>query len=161
MPYSRLDCVMTAPEQGMVIAVAAFTTEPEKLFHALTDPVEIGRWWGGRRGGSQVTWLGKAEAGGAWAAKGVFPGGRSFKATGLFLDVEPRLRIVQTWHASWDAMTPTEASLRFEAHRSGTVLSLVHTGFDDRLESCEAQAQMWWKVIKWMRPYLQNEALAA
>lgn len=157
MPFSKMDCVMTTPEKGMVIAVATFTVRGDRLYQALTDPAEIDRWWGGWRGGSFVTWSGKAEVGGEWQAEGAFSRGRTFSAKGAFLEIEPGNRFVQTWHSSWDDMVATQASLRFEAVAEGTTLSLVHMGFQGREAALQAQAQIWWRVIKWLRPYLQGE----
>ncbi len=156
MPFSRLDCVMTAADTGMVIVAAAYATDPDRLFQAITEPVEIGRWWGGGRGGSYVTWTGKAVPGGAWRAEGVFSRNRSFVASGHFLEIDPGRRMVQTWAADWDDMAVTEASMLFEPIEGGVMLTLVHKGFKDREQSCQAQAQMWWRVIKWLRPYLQD-----
>jgi len=157
MSFSRTDCVMTAPDTGMVIVVAAFAADGNRLFHAMTDPAEITLWWGGRRGGSSVTWRGRPEVGSDWFAEGVFSRGRTFSASGTFLEIDRGKRFIQSWHASWDELIPTEASLRFEPIGGGTVLSLVHKGFLGRDSACQAQAQLWWKVIKWMRPYLQDQ----
>lgn len=157
MPFARMDCVMTTADTGMVIVAAAYVTDADRLFRALTDPAEISRWWGGGRGGSHVTWRGKAEAGGPWFAEGTFSGNRSFKAAGHFLEIEPGRRLVQSWHADWDDMALTEASMLFEPIEGGIMLTLVHKGFKDRERACQAQAQMWWRVIKWLRPYLQEE----
>jgi uncharacterized protein YndB with AHSA1/START domain len=161
MPFSQMDCVITNPETGMVIAVAVFNADAHTLFRALTDPAEIARWWGGRRGGSAVAWQGKPEIGGEWRAEGVFSRGRTFTASGLFLEIEPGKRMVQSWHACWDQLTPTEASFRFEAVEGGTMLSLVHKGFQGRDAACQTQAQFWWKVIKWLRSHLQEEGRRA
>lgn len=156
MPFSRMDCVMAAAETGMVIVAAAFATDTERLFLAMTDPAHIPRWWGGGRGGSSVIWQGKAEAGGAWHAEGTFSRGRAFSASGQFLSVEPGKRLLESWHADWDDMETTEVSMMFEPIEGGTMLTLVHKGFLGREKSCQAQAQMWWRVIKWLRPYLQR-----
>lgn len=157
MPFSRMDCVMTAADTGMVIVAAAFATDADRLFRALTDAAEIGRWWGGGRGGSYVTWRGKAEVGGVWHAEGVFSRDRSFEAAGHFLEIDPGRRLVQSWHADWDNMMLTEASMLFEPVEGGVMLTLVHKGFKDREQSCQAQAHMWWRVIKWLRLYLQAQ----
>lgn len=157
MPFSKMDCVMTAADTGMVIVAAAFAVAPDRLFRALTDAAEIGRWWGGGRGGSFVTWRGKAEAGAPWQAEGVFSRGRSFAASGHILEIDPGRRMVQSWHADWDDMALTEASMLFEPFEGGVMLTLVHKGFENREPACQAQAHMWWRVIKWLRPYLQDE----
>lgn len=157
MPFSRMDCVMTAADTGMVIVAAAYATDLDRLFHAVTEPAEIGRWWGGGRGGSYLTWRGKAEAGAAWQAEGIFSFDRSFVASGIFLEVEPGRRLRQSWSADWDGMAATEVSMLFEPVEGGSMLTLVHKGFLGREQSCQAQAQMWWRVIKWLRPYLQGE----
>ena len=157
MPFSRMDCVMTAADTGMVIVAAAFTTDTDRLFLAVTEPAEIAHWWGGGRGGSAVTWQGKAEAGASWRAEGTFSRDRSFSALGQFLAVDPGRRLLQSWQADWDGMETTEVSMLFEPIEGGAMLTLVHKGFLGREQACQAQAQMWWRVIKWLRPYLQRE----
>lgn len=156
MPFSRMDCVMTAADTGMVIVAAAFATDTGRLYSAVTEPAEIAHWWGGGRGGSYVAWQGKAEAGSPWRAEGVFSRDRSFIAAGRFLSVDPGRRLLQSWQADWDGMADTEVSMMFEPVEGGAMLTLVHKGFVGREQSCQAQAQMWWRVIKWLRPYLQG-----
>jgi len=161
MALSQNDCVMTSPETGMVIALAVFPVDAERLFRAFTESAEIGRWWGGRRGGSQVTWQGRPEVGTNWRADGQFAKGRSFSASGTFIEIERHSRFVQSWRGSWDGMLLTEVSLRFEPTADGTVMSLVHSGFEGRDAACQAQAQIWWKVIKWLRLHFPEQAQAA
>jgi len=156
MPYSRWDSVLTAPDSGTVIAVAVFTARHDRVFRALTDADEIHQWWGGGRGGSNIIWEGQPEAGTRWEAQGEFPGKRSFKAWGEFLSVEAGQHFVQSWHTSWDDANPSEASVRIKPIKDGTAMTLVHHGFINRREACQAQAQMWWKIIKWLRPHLQE-----
>ncbi len=161
MPYSRWDSVLTAPESGTVIAVAVFTARPDRVFRALTDSDDIQQWWGGGRGGSQIAWEGQPEAGTHWEARGDFSGGRTFTAWGEFLQVEPGQHYVQSWRTSWDEGNASEASVRVKPIKDGTALTLVHHGFINRREACQTQAQIWWKVIKWLRPHLQNHIFVA
>jgi uncharacterized protein YndB with AHSA1/START domain len=156
MPYSRWDSVLTAPESGTVIAVAVYTAKPERVFRALTDADEMQQWWGGGRGGSTIVWEGQPKAGTRWEARGEFSGGRIFTAWGEFREVEPDQHYVQSWHTSWDEGLSSEVSVRFKPVKDGTALTLVHHGFINRRDACQAQAQMWWKIIKWLRPHLQN-----
>ena len=157
MELSQTDCVMTSPETGMLIAVAVFPVEAGRLFRAMTEPAEINSWWGGRRGGSSVIWQGRPQAGADWRADGQFAKGSAFSATGKFIAIEPDHRFVQSWQGSWDGMLPTEVSLRFEPAEQGTMLSLVHRGFEGRNDACLAQAQIWWKVVKWLRLHFPDQ----
>jgi len=157
MALSQNDCVMTSPEMGMVIAVAVYPVDAERLFRAFTEPAEISQWWGGRRGGSRVTWRGRPEAGAKWLAEGHFAKGHNFSAHGTFIEIERNTRFVQSWQGSWDRMLPTEVSARFEQTAQGTVLSLVHRGFDGRDQARLAQAQIWWKVVKWLRLHFPDQ----
>ena len=158
---SPLDCVKIVTDAGLVIGGATFRVDEERLFTALTDTVEIGRWWGGRRRGSNVTWIGTPEAGSPWWAEGVFSGRRVFLASGHFLEVERPHRFVQSWQSSWAGLELTKASVRLEPGPEGTVLSLVHSGFCGQPEAARAQAQLWWKVIKWLHIHLQAPAPVA
>jgi uncharacterized protein YndB with AHSA1/START domain len=158
MALSQNDCVMTSPEMGMVIAVAVFPVDTERLFRAFTEPAEISHWWGGQRGGSRVVWRGHPEAGKTWQAEGQFAKDRTFSAKGTFIEIERPSRFVQSWQGSWDGMQPTEVSLRFEQTPQGTALSLVHRGFEGRDAARLAQAQIWWKVIKWLRLHFPEDA---
>ena len=158
MELSESDCVMTSQETGTVIAVAVFPVEAERLFRAMTESAEITSWWGGDSGNSSVTWHGKAQAGADWRAVGQFARGGFFSASGTFIEIDPHHRYVQSWQGSWDGMLPTEVSLLFEPTGRGTMLSLVHRGFEGRHDACLAQAQMWWKVVKWLRLYFPEQA---
>lgn len=162
MPVTRLSHVVINPKAGSLVAVADFKVPAERLFRALTAAEEIGRWWGGSKALPSVLWVGVPLRGTGWRAEGSRIGGRAiFIVFGDFLDVDAPRRIEATWHGSWDALSMTRLSLRFEpVAGGGSVLTLMHQGFLGREAACRRQGRVWYLAIRWLKAYFRAEAEA-
>ncbi len=159
MPVLKLKHVVIHPGSGSIVAVCDFKVPPERLFRALTDAAEIGRWWGGAKALPNVLWVGVPVRGTGWRAEGSRRAGRAvFTIFGDFLDVDAPRRIEATWHGSWDALAMTRISLRFEPVTDGSVLTLMHQGFMGRPQNCRRQGRIWSLALRWLKAHFAAEA---
>lgn len=110
---------------------------PERVFHLLTDPVELGRWWGPHGFTTVVTRL-DLVVGGGYRFTMQPPDGDPFHLSGEFLEIDRPSRLVYTFR--WEEPTPddreTVAALSLTPLDDTTGLSLSQGSFatEERLE---------------------------
>ncbi len=116
----------------------------EEIFRALTDPVELMKWWGakGTLTGAQVN----LRPGGEYRFELMSPGGEAGWVKGQYQAVEPPRRILKTWFSSKFPDLRNSVEIRLEPAPGVTRLTLVHGGLAGRTEACEEYAK-WWPDI--------------
>ena len=67
-------------------------------------------------------------------------------------------RIVMTWKADWDGGHVTTITYELQAIPGGTRLTLRHTGFGDRIDSCNGHANGWQRVLTWLCAFFPESA---
>ena len=73
------------PAQDAVVAEIFIAAPPERVFHAITDPQQMPKWWG-QPGLYRVTeWQGDLRPGGKWSSVGVGADGASFRVEGEYV----------------------------------------------------------------------------
>ncbi len=144
--------------EGLILATVEIAAPPERVFRALASE-ELVRWWGSADTYRTTKWTGDLRVGGAWRTEGVGADGTPFSVGGEFVEIDPPRKLVQTWRADWDGGNVTTITYRLEAIAGGTRLSLRHTGFASRTESCQRHANGWERVLGWLQGYFpQGEA---
>jgi uncharacterized protein YndB with AHSA1/START domain len=73
---------------------------------------------------------------------------------GEFLEVDPPRRLVQTWNYDWEGGHSTRLAYTLEAIAGGTRLTVHHTGFGERRDSCESHGAGWEMVLGWLHDYV-------
>ena len=139
--------------EGTIVATIEIEAPPERIFRALTS-AEITQWWGSPEMYRVIEWTGDVRPGGRWRSTGVGADGTSFSVEGEFVEVAPPRKLVQTWKAPWDGNNVTTITMRLEPTSAGTRLTLWHTGFAGRADSCDSHAQGWERVFVWLRGHL-------
>jgi uncharacterized protein YndB with AHSA1/START domain len=107
-------------------------TEPQRAFEAFTD--QIGRWWP----------MGTHSVFGDEASV-AFEGGRLVERLGSeesewgrVLEWEPPRLLRLTWRPGNPETEATELTVRFSAHRGGTLVELEHTGWERHAQGRQA-----------------------
>jgi uncharacterized protein YndB with AHSA1/START domain len=88
--------------------------------------------------------------GGRWRAGGRSNDGKAFAVEGEYLELDPPRKVVQTWKPDWDAPHVTTIAYQLDPIESGTRVTIRHTGFAGRPESCGGHAQGWERVLGWL-----------
>jgi uncharacterized protein YndB with AHSA1/START domain len=93
--------LVTTPTEREIHVERVFDAPRDRVFAAHTDPELIPQWWGPRRTTTVVEEL-DARTGGAWRFLSRDEDGSEIVFRGIFREVTPPERIVQTFE--WDGM---------------------------------------------------------
>ncbi len=139
---------------GVVLATVEIEAPPERVFRALTDPNEVVAWWGSAETYRTEEWSADVRVGGRWQGRGRSADGKPYSVGGEFVEVDPPRRLVQTWNYDWEGGQSTVLAYKLEPIDGGTRLTVRHTGFGDRRESCRSHGDGWEMVLGWLKAYV-------
>ena len=140
--------------EGVILASVEVAAAAERVFRALTDPKELARWWGSSEAYRADEWTADFRVGGRWRARGRNVDGRPFSVEGEFLEIEPPRKVVQSWKPDWDGGSTTTVTYLLDPIAGGTRVTVRHTGFGDRRDSCQGHGQGWERVLGWLQEYV-------
>ena len=143
---------------GAVLATVEIEAAPERVFAALTDPNEVVAWWGSEETYRTETWHADLRVGGRWEARGRGADGKPYSVGGEFLEVDRPRKLVQTWNYDWEGGHSTVLTYVLEAIDGGTRLTVRHTGFGERRDSCRSHAAGWEMVLGWLEAHVTRGA---
>lgn len=117
---------MPGQTEGLRLATTCVVAASrDRVFHLLTDPVELARWWGPHGFTTPSADLDLSVGGGYRLAMRP-PDGDVFHLAGEFLEIDPPRRLVYTFR--WEEPTPddreTVVALRLEALGEATEIAL-------------------------------------
>jgi uncharacterized protein YndB with AHSA1/START domain/uncharacterized protein YciI len=136
--------------EGTIVATVEIEAPAARIFRALTTGEEITRWWGSPETYQTTEWSGDVRPGGRWHAEGVAADGSKFSVEGEFVEVDPPRKLVQTWKPEWDGGNVTKLTIRLDPIAGGTRLTLWHSGFSGRPDSCRGHGEGWERVLAWL-----------
>jgi len=136
--------------QGTILARIDIAVPPERVFRALTTE-ELTQWWGSAELYRTTAFSIDLRPGGAWRSEGMGADGTPFHVGGRVLEVEPPRKLVQTWEPSWEAdAPPTTITYLLDPIATGTRVTVRHSGFGSRVDSCASHANGWERVLGWL-----------
>jgi uncharacterized protein YndB with AHSA1/START domain len=134
---------------GVVLASVEIAVPPERVFRALTTE-EITQWWGSGELYRTTQYSADLRPGGRWRTEGVGADGKAFSVEGVFREIDPPRKLVQTWKAEWDGNNETVITYDLEPTEGGTRVTVRHEGFADRRDSCRGHGAGWERVLEWL-----------
>lgn len=153
-------------DAGTILATVDIAVPPERVFRALTDSGEIVKWWGSPDMYRLTGWTADLRVGGKWKSTGVNAAdGKPFSVGGEFVEIDPPRLLVHTWEPDWDPATaqpPTSpaTTIRYQLDSisvgasEGTRVTMRHSGFGARRESCASHGHGWERVLGWLVGHL-------
>jgi len=139
--------------EGTVMARVEIAAAPDRVFRALTTD-ELTKWWGAEGEYRTTNFAIDPHPGGKWRTDGVSADGTKFHVEGEVVEFDPPRRLVQTWKPSWDGGALTTLTYALEPIDGGTRVTVRHTGFAGRPESCDRHGQGWERVLGWLNRYV-------
>ncbi len=120
---------LTTPSDREIVTERVFDAPRERVFASYTDPELIPQWWGPRRMTTTVDEM-DVEPGGSWRFVMREPDGQEIGFKGIYREVMPPERIVQTFE--WEGMPghaiiETATFEELDGRTKVTTTSLFHT----------------------------------
>ena|SRR5579862_9718557 len=144
-------------QTGTIVEEITIRGSAERIFEALTNPAERGKWWGAP-GQFQISRMeSDLRPGGHWMMEGDSYGGKPFHVGGKYLEIDrPRL-LVFTWLPDWQG-DATESTVRFDlAEKDGaTTVRLTHSGL--ATEASRTSHRGWPRILAWLKVHVEPNA---
>ena len=161
-----------SPDQNAVSAEIFIAAPPARVFQAISDPVQLPKWWG-QSGLYHVTKSSMdVRPGGKWRSDGVGADGQAFFVEGEYLEVDPPRLLVHTWKGSygpelttvvrWELEPQTVNALHPSGPRksgTGTLVRVRQEGFKGDVPSATGHMEGWKRVLGWLEAFVEKEAL--
>jgi len=144
--------------EGTILATVEIAAAADRVFRALTDANEIPRWWGSPDTYRTEEWSADLRVGGGWRARGRMADGRSFSVEGEYLELDPPRKLVKTWKPDWDEGRQTTVTYRIDPIPGGSRVTVRHSGFGERQESCKGHAEGWERVLGFLEKHLSTRS---
>jgi uncharacterized protein YndB with AHSA1/START domain len=130
----------------------------ERVYQALTDPVELCRWWGDEASYRCTSWNMDLRVGGKWRADGVNAGGHPFFVEGEYVEIDPPTTLIYTWRPSWREMQPTKIRWQLNSRQNGTLVLVTHSGFAGNEAAYRDHENGLPSVLMWLRNYASSKS---
>ncbi|MFZ0958776.1 MAG: SRPBCC domain-containing protein [Candidatus Sulfotelmatobacter sp.] len=157
------------PDQNTVIAEIFIAAPPARVFEAITDPEQTGRWWG-QVGLYRLTErTADLRPGGKWRSAGVGADGTPFHVEGEYLEIDPPRLLVHTWMGSYSGGLKTIVRWELEPttihglHSSGpkkagtgTLVRVRQEGFAGVPAQAASHNDGWKRVLGWLEGYVEK-----
>ena len=151
------------PDKGIVNVVADIAASPDRVFHALTDPVELAKWWGADGVYRTERWEVDLRPGGKWVCHIAAPEGApqmtdrdepQQEVRGEYITIDPPRLLEYTWSPSWDDFAVTRVRCEIMPTATGSRLTIVHSGFEPNSKMATDHGEGWVRVLGWFSDYL-------
>jgi uncharacterized protein YndB with AHSA1/START domain len=128
-----------------------------RIFEALVNPDQRVKWWGGEGRFQTKHMESDLRPGGRWMMQGEGVGGKPFKVSGEYRQVEPPRLVVFTWLPDWQE-DAVESVVRFELEEKNgvTTVRLTHSGLAS--ETSRMSHKGWPQVLTWLQTYIETPA---
>jgi len=143
---------------GTIKAVIEIDGPPDRVFRALTDPAELEEWWGADAAYKTFDWRLDLRPDGEWSCQARNASGQVSSVRGRYITVDPPRLLEYTWQPSWEEFAETRIRLELSATDNGTRLTLTHSGFGKRADSCKDHATGWTSVLGWLTAHVGGNA---
>jgi uncharacterized protein YndB with AHSA1/START domain len=137
------------------VYVTYIRSTPEKVWHALTDPATMKKYWFGAF--AETDW----KPGSPWTLK--FDDGRVADA-GEILESEPPKRLVIRWRNEWKPEIKAEGwsrcTMTIEPHQGAVQLTIRHELEGEGTKFIEAVSGGWPRILSNLKSLLETGAVA-
>lgn len=151
------------PDKDAVITVIEIAAPPERVFQALIDRDQAFQW-GSSDAFEIVLWEMDVRPQGKWRFVSKELGGKNppgldrFDHHGEYLEVDPPRLLVQSWFANWhpDPSHPTIVRWELIPSKTGTRLTVTHSGLAPLSGAAEGYSQGWPGLVEQIRKFVEK-----
>ena len=126
---------------------------PDRVFDALVDPKQLGRWWGDS-GRYRTRWELDLRLGGEYVCYATGPDGSEMEVRGRFLEIDRPRKLAYTWNASWDPSGETTVVYEITPSDLGTLVRVTQSGFASDADRA-GYKDGWGHVLAWLGSWVE------
>jgi uncharacterized protein YndB with AHSA1/START domain len=149
-------------DQDVITAELQIAAPPERIFQALTDPVQLQQWF--RSPECPVKfWEFDARMNGAYRYQTemgnvVVNGTREFKCHGHIIEFDPPRVLAYTWYANWHDDSTVRTVVRWELtpREGGTHVKVTHSGLANLPIAREDYSGGWPEVVEQLKKFVER-----
>jgi len=153
---------IVTPDQDAVVSEIQISAPPERVFRALTDAVELQRWFTNPECPIKV-WEFDARLGGKYryaTQKGsiVVNGVSEFKCHGEVLEYDPPRLLVYSWMGNWHDDPSRRTVVRWELtpKQGGTHVRVTHSGLGTMPVARTDYSGGWTGVVEMLKKFVET-----
>jgi uncharacterized protein YndB with AHSA1/START domain len=151
--------VMVTPDLDTIVSEIDIAAPPERVFKAITDPVDVRR-----RSPELEVYEMDLRVGGKWCLemnceKHPFKGFKRIRHEGEILESNPPWLLVYTWLANFHDDPKRRTVVRWDltAIPTGTHVKVTHSGLASEAESSKAYAGGWPGVLDEIKKFVEAQ----
>jgi len=155
------------PDQDAVVSEIHIAAPPERVFHALTDPGELKRWFNSPECPVKF-WKMDARLGGRYSyatEKGsvVVNDISEFECSGEITEYDPPRSLAYTWVANWHDDVARRTVVRWELtpKSGGTQVRVTHSGLSNEPVARKDYSGGWPGVVESLKKFVETGKTAA
>lgn len=144
------------PDQDAVYGELFIAAPPERVYAAITDPLQLLRWWGQNGMYRCVNWESDLRVGGKWKSTGIGESSGEFQVEGEYLEIDPPKLLVYTWRSSWRGFQQSKVRWELTPSGNGTLLKIRHSGLASDPDGAKNYGGGWPRVLAWMQAFVER-----
>jgi uncharacterized protein YndB with AHSA1/START domain len=159
---SIMPTVSVTPDQDAIVSEIEILAPPERVFHALTDPAELIRWFNGGESCPTKFWKMEARLGGRYQfanQKGtlVVNGVSEFECCGEITEFDPPRLLAYTWTGNWHDDKSRSTLVRWELTPTptGTRVKVTHSGLASLPVARKGYSDGWPGVVQSLKAFTE------
>jgi uncharacterized protein YndB with AHSA1/START domain len=151
-----MSTLATTPDQDAIFGEIFIAAPPERVYQAITDPLQLLQWWG--QGGMYrcVNWEADLRVGGRWKSEGMSESSGKFQVEGEYLEIDPPRLLVYSWRSSWRDFKESKVRWDLTPSAGGTLLKIRHSGLAQDPEAAKNYGGGWPRVLAWMQAFVER-----
>lgn len=144
-------------DEDAIYSEVEIAAAPATVFAAISDPNQLGQWWGGDKYRAD-DWEIDLRPGGKWRSRGTGQTGDSFEVHGEYVEIDPPRMLSYTWIASWAPQAGSLVRWELQPTAAGTRLTVIHSGLRDQPQAKASYSGGWPGVLTWLKAYAERKA---
>jgi uncharacterized protein YndB with AHSA1/START domain len=134
---------------------------PERVFQAITDPMQLRNWWSKEGFSKMDFWEWKPAKGAKYSARWDGAKGEVFSLRGEIVEFDPPRLLTYTWEPSWSKQPTSLVRWELRAAGGGTHVRVTHSGLGGYPDAIKDYRSGWPDAVAGLKAFVERDARVA